>query len=83
MESFGHAAGWFMWGTAAGAAAFLSVRTIMRLLTDQPLGLAIPWQAVLLTLLSVLFIAFNEWNKLHLLWLMPIAVVVPIARIFR
>ena len=71
--------GWAIWGAIALTSAVLCIRTAIRLGTHQPLGRVVPWQTLFLTLLAVWFFVNDGWDKIHLLWAGPLAVVAPLA----
>ena len=71
-------AGWLVWCLVAGAALLSWALLTSKAAIGEKSILVDASQALSYTLLAVWFYLFPEWNKLHLLWVVPLLLGLPV-----
>ena len=64
-------AGWITWGIVTALALYFIFCIRMSFVMGHPFTIAITVETFLLFISSILFLIF-KWNKLHLLWILPV-----------
>ena len=71
-------AGWVVWCLVAGAALLSWGLLTSKAAVGEKHILVDAFQALSYTLLAVWFYVLPEWNKLHLLWVVPLLTGLPV-----
>ena len=71
-------AGWLVWCLVAGAALLSWALLTSKAAIGEKSILVVAFQALSYTLLAVWFYLLPEWNKLHLLWVVPLLAGLPV-----
>ena len=71
-------AGWLVWCLVAGAAVFSWALLTSKAAIGDKIILVDASQALSYTLSAVWFYLLPEWNKLHLLWIVPLLSGLPV-----
>ena len=71
--------GWLVWCLVAGAALLSWGLLTSKAANGEKRILVDAFQALSYTLLAVWFYVLPEWNKLHLLWVVPLLLGLPVS----